>query len=109
MKRIWAVILMVLFGAASVFSQAAKPTPPDDNEVVKISTNLIQIDVSVTDAKGKAITDLKPGEVEVYENGEKQKITNFSFISSVKTTTDTPKVIDKTAVPVPPVALRPEN
>lgn len=109
MKNIGQVILMVLFLTASVLSQTAKPTPPEDNDVVKISTNLIQVDVSVTDAKGKVITDLKPDEIEIYENGAKQKITNFSFISSVKTTTETSKVIDKTAVPIPPVALRPEN
>ena len=100
---------MILFCAACVFSQAVKPTPPEDNDVVKISTNLIQIDVSVTDAKGKVITDLKPEEIEIYENGQKQKITNFSFISTVKTITEKPKVVDKTAVPVPPVPLRPEH
>src|SRR5436189_6182533 len=102
------LFLTVMFAvsAFSAYSQSVKPsptsTPPEDNDVVKISTNLIQIDVSVTDAKGKAITDIRPDEVEIYENGEKQQITNFSFISSVKTTTETPKVIDNAAVPVPP-------
>ena len=109
MKTFWLVIAIVLFCAAAVFSQAAKPTPPDDNDVVKISTNLIQIDVSVTDAKGKVITDLKSDEIEIYENGKKQKITNFSFISTVKTITEKPAVIDKNAIPVPPVTLRPEH
>jgi VWFA-related protein len=108
---IWAIIMFTF--TASSFTSAQSPLPrrtsPDDDDVVKISTNLIQIDVSVTDSKGKVISDLKPEEIEIYENGEKQKITNFSFISSVKTTTETPKVIDKNAIPVPPVALRPEN
>ncbi len=107
-----AIIIFVL--AFSQFAYTQSPTQqltpsPEDNDVVKISTNLIQIDVSVTDAKGKVITDLKPNEIEIYENGEKQNITNFSFISSVRATTETPKVIDKNAIPVPPVALRPEN
>ena len=100
---------MFLFCSAGVFAQAVKPTPPEDNDVVKISTNLIQIDVSVTDKKGKVITDLQPDEIEIYENGIKQTITNFSFVSSVRTSTEAPKVIDKTAIPVPPVLLKPEN
>lgn len=113
MKKAWSIFALILLCWTAAFSQVGKPaptsTPPDDNDVVKISTSLIQIDVSVNDSKGKVITDLRPEEIEIYENGEKQKITNFSFISSVKTTTTTPKVIEKNTIPVPPVPLRPEN
>src|SRR5688500_17957905 len=80
-------LLISLFLAAWIaipgFSQNPRPTPtPADDEVVKISTNLIQIDVAVTDANGNAVLGLKPDEIEIYENGKKQKITNFSFVSS---------------------------
>ena len=114
MKKFWLVIAFVLTSAAALFSQDTKSaptaTPVEDNDVVRISTNLIQIDVSVTDKNGKVITDLKPDEVEIYENGQKQTITNFSFVSSVKTIVDEPKVIDKNAIPPPPpVALRAES
>jgi VWFA-related protein len=105
--------IMFVVGASALFGQdrsvTARPTP-DDNDVVKISTNLIQIDVSVNDAKGKVITDLRPEEIEVYENGQKQKITNFSFISSVKTSTEKANpTTDKNAIPAPLATLRPEN
>src|SRR3954454_16049944 len=87
MKKLWFVVLNILLaasiGAAQAPQPAPQPTPPDD-DVVKISTNLIQVDVTVVDSKGKVITDLKPEEVEIYENGQKQNITNFSFISSVR-------------------------
>ncbi|HMQ05292.1 MAG TPA: VWA domain-containing protein [Pyrinomonadaceae bacterium] len=72
----------------SVLAQVQKPSPTPDptavneNEVVKISTNLIQIDVTVTDPKGNIIRDLKQSEIEIFENGVKQDISNFSFISS---------------------------
>jgi len=65
----------------STFGQVVKPTPPIEDQVVKISTNLIRIDVSVTDGKGRAVTDLKQNEIEIYENGVKQAITGFSFVS----------------------------
>jgi len=104
-----ALFFCSIHATAQTGSVLPSPTPPDDNDVVKISTSLIQIDVSVTDKNGRVITDIKPEEIEIYENGEKQRITNFSFISSVKTTVETPKVTDKNAIPLPPVALRPEN
>src|ERR1043166_5766877 len=114
MKKVWPIFVIVFLSATAALSQGAKPapsaTPPEDNDVVKISTNLIQIDVSVTDAKGKVITDLRPDEMEIYENGQKQKITHFSFVSAgAKTTSEKNPAADKNAVPVPPTSLRPEN
>src|SRR5580765_2628765 len=113
MKNVFLTIAFVFLCAASVFSQNVKPnpkpTPPDDSDPVKISTNLIQIDVSVTDKNGKAVSDLKPEEVEIYENGQKQKITHFSFVSSVKTVVEKPSPADKNAPPVPQAVLRPEQ
>lgn len=113
MKRFLSVLIISLALAAGMFAQigqpAPKPTSTPDNDVVKISTNLIQIDVSVTDAKGKAITDLKADEIEIYENGEKQSITNFSFIPSTRTVTEKPKTEVKNAIPVPQAVLRPEQ
>jgi VWFA-related protein len=113
MTKFLTVFGMALLFAAGAIAQSPRPapnsTPPVDDDVVKISTNLIQIDVTVTDGKGKPITDLKPEEVEIYENGEKQKITNFSFISSVRTTTEKPSVGGKISVPVPQQVLRPDQ
>ncbi|MEO7538887.1 MAG: VWA domain-containing protein [Pyrinomonadaceae bacterium] len=104
------VVLLLL--TAFCYSQspqpAPKPIPPDDGDVVKISTNLIQVDVTVTDAKGKPVTDLRRDEIEIYENGQKQPITNFSFVSGAPPRADKPKVTDKTAIPVPQAILRPE-
>lgn len=114
-KIIPTLVLTLLFGAAA-FAQTPTATPPpveDDGEVVKISTTLIQLDVTVTDKNGKIITDLKPEEVEIFENGEKQQISNFSFVSNVKST-DSPapkksEKPDKNAVPIPTGQLKPEQ
>ncbi|HXQ69642.1 MAG TPA: VWA domain-containing protein [Pyrinomonadaceae bacterium] len=64
-------------------AQKPEPSPPqepDDVDVVKITTNLVQIDAVVTDRKGMHVTDLRPHEVEMLENGKPQKITDFSYI-----------------------------
>lgn len=47
----------------SVYAQNPTGTPPDD--VLKISTTLIQADVTVTDKDGKVVTDLKPEDFEI--------------------------------------------
>jgi VWFA-related protein len=75
----------------------------------------------VTDKSGKAVTDLRPEEVEILEDGRSQKVTNFSFVSpdvrettrqplaAQPTTTDKVAAADKTTPPLPPIRLRPEQ
>lgn len=67
-------------------AQAQQPTQTqkqaDDGEVVRITTNLVQIDAVVTDKDGKPVTDLREEDFEIYEDGHPQQITNFSFISN---------------------------
>lgn len=75
------VLILVLCLSPKIFSQTASPTPRNDEDVVKISTNLIQIDVTVTDKKGNVVTDLKPEDLEIYENGKLRNISNFSFVN----------------------------
>ena len=96
-----------------VFGQTPAPTatpPADEPDVVKITTALIQLDVTVTDRKGKIINDLKPDEVEVFENGQKQKVTSFSFVSNIRSSTET-DAGKRTGPPVvvPPSAIRAEK
>ena len=107
MKRYSLMFFVILVGAINTFGQT--PTPVADNDVVKISTNLIQVDVTVVDAKGRVVNDLKPEEIEIYENGKKQSITNFSFISSITARTDKKAAAAKDPIPVPPHDLRPEQ
>jgi VWFA-related protein len=113
MKYLSSALLLLLL-VVSAFSQKPEPTPPpEDPETIKISTSLIQVDVTVTDKDGNIVTDLKPEDFEIYENGQKQSITNFSLISSgqapVGVAAAPPLSREKTAVPIPPVRLRPEQ
>jgi len=84
MKPFLYVCTLTYFLSFAVYTQTPQPTstPLEDKDIVKISTTLIQIDATVTDSRGRIITDLKADEFEIYENGKKQEITNFSFISA---------------------------
>ncbi|HEX6125842.1 MAG TPA: VWA domain-containing protein [Pyrinomonadaceae bacterium] len=81
MKKIVFTLVAAFSVLASLHAQQPPPTPPLDEGVVKISTDLIQIDVTVTDKDGKPVTGLSLDDFEIYENGEKQTISSATFIS----------------------------
>lgn len=112
MKHIFFTTILLL-SALTGFAQTPTPTPTPDDDVVKITTTLIQIDATVTDKKGNIVKDLKPEDFEIYENGKKQTLTNFSFIlhgtTNQQTANQPPTQPDKTAPPLPPVRLKPEQ
>lgn len=54
--------------------------PDDQNEVVRISSQLVQTDVVVTDKNDNVIDDLKLEEFEVYENGKRQELKFMEFV-----------------------------
>ena len=99
-------------------SDQSKPVPVrepkavDEQDVVRITTNLVQIDAVVTDKHGKRIIDLKPEEVEISEDGQARPITNFSYInlnSASPVPTPGEQKVGPTAAPLVPRRLRPEQ
>jgi Ca-activated chloride channel family protein len=48
-----------------------------DDDVVRTETNLVQLNVGVVDAQGRAITSLSRNDFVVYEDGVKQQILHF--------------------------------
>ncbi|MBV9927696.1 MAG: VWA domain-containing protein [Acidobacteria bacterium] len=96
-----------------------QPQQADDDDVVRITTSLVQTDVVVTDKDGRQVTDLKSEDFEILENGKPQTITNFSYVSAAPAPTPTPAPAardkndrNKSAVtipPPPPARLRPEQ
>ncbi|HUI40621.1 MAG TPA: VWA domain-containing protein [Terriglobia bacterium] len=47
--------------------------------VIHVQTNLVLVDVRATDKRGDAVTDLKAGDFQVFEDGVEQKINSFSL------------------------------
>ena len=116
MKTYFLTMAFILAISIAAFAQDPPTAPADDEDVVKITTALIQVDVTVTDRKGDPIRDLKPGEIEIYENGKRQDISKFAFVSAGQTPTREAEAAakkdrkDGAAEPIlPPGRLRPEN
>ena len=55
------------------------------DDVVRITTNLVQVDVVVT-KNGKPVKDLKAEDFEIFEDGKLQTITSFVYVSNVSNT-----------------------
>src|SRR5258708_3159392 len=111
------VIIANSYGWQSKSSEKQKP-PQQDDYVVKLGTTLVQIDAVVTDRNGKHVTDLRPDEFEVLQDGKPQKITNFSYIFSepgktsvpvVKAAKDAKKDKNTVEIPVAPAVLKKED
>ena len=61
-----------------VYKPKPTPTPaPEELEVVRVSSNLIGVPVSVTDANGQAVLGLNPGDFRVEEDGRPQQVTQL--------------------------------
>lgn len=131
MKRnYWLAVLLITQLSSAALSQQPAPTvapspvpqekplsgevqKPEADDVVRITTNLVQVDAVVTDKNGKVVTDLKPEEIRIMEDGRQQKITNFSYNVTESATAPAAKekapVVDKNAPAAPPTRLKPED
>src|SRR5688572_30810553 len=89
MRKVSAACLLITLSLSSFTAQTPRPpqTPqpqrsesgPDD--VIRITTELVQTDVVVTDKNEQAITDLKLSDFELYDNGRKQELHFMEFVS----------------------------
>jgi VWFA-related protein len=100
----------LLLATVTALAQNPQPTAPDT--VIRINVNLVQVDAVVTDSSGKAVRDLKPEDFEVLQDGKRQQITNFSYISTHDPASARPKpapAAKKGAPPVPPARIKPQD
>lgn len=102
------VTLAVLLSFCTLLPVLGQTTPVDDkDDVVRITTNLVQIDVVVT-KDGKPVPNLKAEDFELYEDGHRQAITSFAFVSNVANPTTTPAKSSETknGAFVPPAPIK---
>ena len=71
LATVFALVLLGILGpASSVQAQ-------DVDDVVRVESALVQLNVGVVDQQGRAITNLSRNDFVVYEDGVRQSITNF--------------------------------
>jgi VWFA-related protein len=85
-KRCISLLTGVIFLACGsiplAFSQDKKKAETKDDDVIKITSELVQIDVIVTDKNNKPVTGLKVEDFELFDNDKPQRISFFSYEES---------------------------
>jgi Ca-activated chloride channel family protein len=80
MNHTWASLFFALLVSASLLANysQAKNQQDGDDEVVRVSTDLVVLNVTVTDKAGKYVHKLPRTDFHVLEDGREQKISTFS-------------------------------
>ena len=87
MRKTATIALLLLLLSSTAFPQSKpqeSPRKPDDDQPIRISTELIQLDVVVVDKKGAVVKGLKKEDFEIYESGKKQLTSFFEFVEAGK-------------------------
>ena len=83
MKTFIAVLLSIAIGTLPLrVVLAQQPAPqqtPDD--VIRVRTKEVKLDIVVKDKKGRLVKDLSPNDFEITEDGVPQKIQSFRFVN----------------------------
>jgi VWFA-related protein len=114
LRSLVAVAVALVLASGAQAAQSSSPEPPaaqapagHDERVVQLSVELVQVDAVVTDKKGKRVTDLRPEDFEVFEDGRPQQITYFSYVNvPTSSAASGPPEPGAGAAPGPPTHLR---
>lgn len=89
-------------------TQSSGATADDQDDVVKITTNVVQVDAVVTKG-GKTVPNLTAQDFEIYEDGRRQTITSFAYVSNVASSPPAPPPSNKVADVAPPPQIKRDN
>ncbi len=101
-RRIATFIVLFLFAAPLIVS--AQTPAQTETQPLKIGAKEVLLDVIARDKKGHNVRDLKPEDIEIYEDGVRQTITSFRLL---ETTIANATTANPTSFPVDP--SRPVN
>ena len=79
--RLVVMLCSYAMAAAAVVSQTPQ-SPPEQAEIVRINTQLVQTDVMVFDKQGKFVTGLRPQDFELHIDGKPRPISFFELVST---------------------------
>ncbi len=91
MKRLFLVLAVSILSASATMQVVAQdeptnkerprrvlPTEGEPQDIIKIDTDLVPVDVTVTDAKGRLVRNLKKEDFKLYEDGVEQPIASLN-------------------------------
>ena len=76
---IWSLLVAATTAVVSVLAQDV--TPPPTQPTIRVTATEVALDLVVRDKKGRQVKNVKPGEVEIYDDGVKQQVLSFRMVS----------------------------
>jgi Ca-activated chloride channel family protein len=70
--------ILLLICVSGLYADLAAQTDKDDNEPIRVETQLVDVPLVVTDKVGKPVLNLKQTNFIIYEDGKKQDIAEFA-------------------------------
>ena len=90
-------LLLSITTAFSPLVVCGQTTAQDQDEVIRVRSNEVRLDVVVKDKKGRPIKDLNAADFEILEDGVPQKVESFRFVSREAGSNVAEKKDDKSA------------
>src|SRR5690349_20995657 len=81
MKTLLSLLLIAVTGVSPVVVWGQTKPAQDQDDVVRVRSNEVRLDIVVKDKKGHPIKDLKASDFEVLEDGAPQKVESFRFVT----------------------------
>jgi Ca-activated chloride channel homolog len=84
-RQAWSLFCLALFFIASqtaILSQTPQPTPPDEDDIIPVRTDLVTLTLTVTDQYGRYVSGLTKNAFTVSDNNQEQEITFFSDVDA---------------------------
>jgi VWFA-related protein len=81
-------IPLVLLATGGIAGEPGDATPERPGPVIRISVEVIQLDVVVTDKQGRHVIDLEPGDFEIREDGRVQSVSHATYVRAGEPWTD---------------------
>jgi VWFA-related protein len=80
-RRVCSSVLAALGAAAATRAQEAEPAPERRPFVFPADTQVVVLDMVARDRKGLTVRNLRPEEIQVLEDGQRQDIARFEFVA----------------------------
>jgi VWFA-related protein len=80
--RLPSLLLVAALAAPAAPQTLSQTTPAAGPPAFRTGTAVVLLDVVVRDKKGRPVPDVKPDEVEVYEDGTRQKVDSFRWVET---------------------------
>lgn len=81
MRTLLSLLLITVTTVSPVMVCGQTASTQDQEDVIRVRSNEVRLDIVVKDKKGRPVRDLKASDFEVLEDGAPQKVESFTFIA----------------------------